>query len=251
MLLEEIIGQVGNNIGLLLSAGFLVGLLHAFEPDHMTAMMTQVQNSRAKNSALSQPRLGAATLRNSLLGAVWGFGHTSMILLVSFLVFVLALSIPSMVFDGFELVVGMVLVALGISMYRKRVFHVRHSHPHSHENGIVHTHPHEHGHSHLHTHKSYLIGCLHGLAGSGSLIALSVVTLGDVSGVFSFVLVFGLGSIIGMMIVSGTLSIPFHLSYRFAKLRKGLQILAGTVTMIIGLEIIYGLVTSGKISAFL
>lgn len=250
MLLEEILGQMGNNIGLLLSAGFLVGLLHAFEPDHMTAMMTQVQNSRTKNSS-SHAGLGPATLRNSLLGAVWGFGHTSMILLVSFLVFVLAFSIPSMVFDGFEFVVGVVLVALGISMYRRRIFQMRHTHPHSHENGVVHTHPHEHGHNHSHTHKSYLIGCLHGLAGSGSLIALGVVTLGDISGMFSFVLVFGLGSIIGMMVVSGTLSVPFHLSYRFARLRKYLQILAGTVTVIIGLEIIYGLVTSGKLYAFL
>lgn len=251
MLIEEILGQIGNNVGLLLSAGFLVGLLHAFEPDHMTAMMTQVQNGRAKGTSSSHAGLGPATLRNSLLGAVWGFGHTSMVLLVSSLVFILAFSIPSMVFDGFEFVVGMVLVVLGISMYRKKIFQMRHSHPHSHENGIVHSHPHTHGHSHLHTHKSYLIGCLHGLAGSGSLIALSVATIGDVSWMFSFVLVFGLGSIIGMMMVSGTLSIPFHLSYRFARLRRGLQILAGTVTAVIGLEIIYGLATSGKLSAFL
>lgn len=250
MLLEEILGQVGNNIGLLLSAGLLVGLLHAFEPDHMTAMMTQVQNSRTKKPSVSTG-LGQATMRNSLLGAMWGFGHTSMILLVSILVFILAFSIPSVIFDGFELVVGMVLVALGISMYKRKIPQIKHSHPHSHENGIVHTHPHKHSYSHSHTHKSYLIGCLHGLAGSGSLIALSVVTVGNIAGVFSFVLVFGLGSIIGMMIVSGTLSIPFHLSYRFAKLRRFLQILAGTITAVIGLEIIYSLVTSGKLSAFM
>lgn len=249
MLLEEILGQVGNNIGLLLSAGFLVGLLHAFEPDHMAAMMTQVQNRTKKSSASA--RLGPATLRNSLLGAVWGFGHTSMILLVSALVFILAFSIPSVVFDGFELVVGIVLVALGISMYKREILQMRHSHPHLHENGIIHTHPHKHNRGHSHTHKSYLIGCLHGLAGSGSLIALSVVTIGDISGVFSFALVFGLGSIIGMMVVSGTLSIPFHLSSRFAKLRRYLQILAGTITAVIGLEIIYSIVTSESLSAFM
>lgn len=249
-MLEDILGQLGNNIGLLLSVGFLIGMLHAFEPDHMAAMMTQVQNSRAKKLSTTA-KLGSATLRSSLLGAVWGFGHTSMILLVSILVFILAFSIPSVVFYGFELVVGMLLVALGVSMYKREILQIRHSHPHSHENGIVHTHTHKHSHSHSHTHKSYLIGCLHGLAGSGSLIALSIVTIGDISEVFSFALVFGLGSIIGMMIVSGTLSIPFYLSSRFAKLRKYLQILAGTITAIIGLEIIYSLATSGKLSAFM
>ena len=250
MFLEEIFGQMSNNIGLLLSAGFLVGLVHAFEPDHMSAMMTQVRNSRKKNSSSVSAGL-VATLRNSLLGAIWGFGHTSMILLVSFLVFVLALNIPSMVFDGFEFVVGVMLVVLGISTYRKKIFQLKHSHPHTHENGVIHTHPHEHGHSHSHTHKSYLIGCLHGLAGSGSLVAVSVVTLSDISGVFSFALVFGLGSIIGMMIVSGTLSVPFHLSYRFARLRKCLQIIAEIVTTVIGLVIIHGVVASGKLSTFL
>ena len=242
----EALGQLGTGTGLLLSAGFLVGIMHAFEPDHISAVMTQMQNSRAKKVTAS---LGLATLKSSLLGAIWGFGHTSMILLVSFLVFVLAFRIPAAIFDGFELAVGVMLVALGISMYAKKI-HPGHSHPHVHENGTVHTHPHGHGGGHLHTHKSYLIGCIHGLAGSGSLIALSAVTLGDIYGVFSFVLVFGLGSIIGMMVASGTLSVPFHLSSGFAKLRRGLQILAGTVTVIIGAVIIHGLV-SGKLTAFL
>ena len=242
----EILGQLGNSMGLLLSAGFLVGLLHAFEPDHISAVMTQMQNSRGRKATVS---LRLATLRSSLLGATWGFGHTSMILLVSFLVFVLAFRIPPAIFDGFELAVGVMLVVLGISMYKKKI-HL-HSHPHVHENGTIHAHPHGHGGRHSHSHKSYLIGCIHGLAGSGSLIAVSAVTLGDTYDVFSFVLVFGLGSIIGMMVASGTLSVPFHLSSGFAKLRKGLQILAGTVTVIIGAVIIHGLVSSGKLSAFL
>ncbi len=243
----ETLGQLGNSTGLLLSAGFLVGLLHAFEPDHISAVMIQMQNSKGKKAPVS---FRLATLRNSLLGAIWGFGHTSMILLVSFLVFVLAFKIPSVIFDGFELAVGVMLVALGISMYKKKI-HLGHSHPHVHENGPIHTHPHRHGDSHSHTHKSYLIGCIHGLAGSGSLIAVSAVTLGDMYGVFSFVLVFGLGSIIGMMVASSTLSVPLRLVSRVTKLRKGLQIMTGTITVIIGTIIIHGLLSSGKLSAFL
>lgn len=256
MFLEEMLGQVSNNVGLLLSAGFLVGLLHAFEPDHMTAMMTQVRTSGVGRwrapPAKAPAGLRPAVLRSSLLGAFWGFGHTSMVLLVSFLVFVFALSIPPAVFGGFELVVGVMLVVLGVSVYGKRAFRQGwHSHPHAHENGVVHAHSHEHGRGHSHTHRPYLIGCLHGLAGSGSLVAASAVTLGDVSGVLWFVMVFGIGSIAGMAAVSGTLSIPFVLSRSLARLRRGLQILAGTVTVAVGLWIIHGIAASGKLSAFL
>ena len=241
MFVEEMLVQI-NNMGLLLSVGFLVGLAHAFEPDHMFAMMTQVRGSK-KDASVPPARITISALRNSLPGAFWGFGHTSMILFVSFLVFVLALNIPAMVFDGFEFLVGMMLVVLGISMYGKRIFPIRHLHPHEH-NGIVHTHQYEHGSDHSHTHKSYIIGCLHGLAGSGSLIAISVVALDDISNVLSFVLIFGIGSVIGMMIVSGVLSVPFLLSSRFARLRKSLHIVAGTVTVIIGLEVIHGVITT-------
>ena len=245
----EVLGQLGGNMGLLLSAGFVVGLLHAFEPDHVTAMLTQVRGGGGGGPASARLRL--ATVRNSLLGALWGFGHTSMILLVSILVFVLALGIPSAVFDGFELAVGAVLVALGVSMYwRRGVLRLGHSHPHAHEDGLVHTHPHGHDRSHMHTHRSYLIGCLHGLAGSGGLVAINAAALNDFSGVLTFAMVFGAGSIIGMALVSGTLSVPFLLSDRLPRLKRCLQVLAGTVTVAIGLEIIHGLAVSGRLPVF-
>ena len=247
MFLEEMLWQQGGNIGMLLSAGFLIGLLHAFEPDHMAAMLTMVQ--KRKDSGAASAKLGLKNMRNSLLGAFWGFGHASMILLVCFLVFVLAFNVPSAVFDGFEFVVGAMLVVLGFSMYGRKVFQLRHSHPHAHENGIVHTHPHRHDGPHKHTHKSYLIGCIHGLAGSGSLVAISAAMLNDVSAVFSFVILFGAGSIVGMMLLSGTLSATIF-SSRFAKIRKYVQVLAGTITVIIGFEIIYGLITSERLPAF-
>lgn len=221
------------NIWLLLSTGLLVGIVHAFEPDHMSAVMTQVGKKHT--------RIKLATIKNSLLGAIWGFGHTTTILLVSFLVFVLALNIPSIIFDGFEFLVGVMLIILGISMYKK-FFQMKHTHPHEHD-GIIHTHPHEHNQNHTHTHRSYLIGCLHGLAGSGSLIALTAATINDISEIFLVLLVFGLGSILGMAIISGTLSIPF----RFSKVRKYLQIIVGAITVLVGANIIYGLVNNSQI----
>ncbi len=244
MVVGESLAQLGG--GLLLSAGFLVGLLHAFEPDHVAAMLTQVRGGGKKDPAGPFGGTWAAALRNSLLGAFWGFGHMSTILLVSALVFVFALGIPAMAFDGLEIAVGAVLVALGISMCgRRKAFRVRHEHPHAHEGGIVHTHPHEHGRGHSHTHKSYLIGCLNGLAGSGSLIAVGVVALSDISEVLAFVLVFGLGSVIGMMAVAGALSSTFLISGRFAGMGKWVRVLAGAVTGAIGLDVIAGIVVPG------
>ena len=247
MLLEELLSHISSSPELLLAAGFIVGMMHAFEPDHITAIMTQVRDGRRENHDAGSAVQGLATLKNSLLGVAWGFGHTSMIFLVSLLVFVAALSIPSVLFDGFEFMVGVMLVVLGMLMYRKKMGH---THPHEHENGVVHTHPHEHDVLHMHTHRHYLIGCLHGLAGSGGLIALGAMTQG-VSGMLWFVLLFGLGSVIGMMIVSGTLSIPFQMSYGFGRLRKWMQIMTGTITIVIGLGIIYGIVESGRLGDFL
>lgn len=242
---EGILTGAGGNVGLLVSAGFLVGIVHAFEPDHVAAMLSRVQGRRAADQGPAALR--TATLRSSLLGAVWGFGHTSTILLFSLLVFVLALNIPSAVFDGFELAVGVMLVVLGASMYYRRRAGgaAAHSHPHTHPDGTAHTHAHRHGDGHAHTHKSYIIGCIHGLAGSGGLIAVAATTLSDVSGVLSFVLVFGIGSMVGMSVASGALSVPFLLSAGFVRIRRVLQAAAAAITVIIGLAVIYGIVTSG------
>lgn len=245
MFFEDILVGAGGNVGLLISAGFLIGMVHAFEPDHLAAMLSRVQGGRARDPG--QAALRSAALRSSLQGAVWGFGHTSALLLFSLLVFVLALSIPSAVFDGFELAVGVMLVILGASMYyRKKAWGTAaHTHPHTHPDGTAHTHTHSHDGSHAHTHKSYVIGCIHGMAGSGGLIAVGAIALGDVSAVLSFVLVFGVGSMVGMSMASGILSVPFLLSAGFVRLRRVLQAVAAAITIVIGLELIYGIVISG------
>lgn len=256
MILEEILGELHSGSPLLLLfAGLVVGLSHAFEPDHMAAISTQVQKFSRKNSKVIFSRfyeIKTSTLRNSLLGAFWGLGHTSMILLVSALVFAFSLNIPSQVFDGFEFIVGIMLVALGVSVYiNKKIFRLRHSHPHIHENGMVHTHPHDHGTAnHSHNHKSYFIGCLHGLAGSGGLIAISLSTISDIQTILSFVLVFGIGSIIGMVIVSGTISLPFSIAQNSQKVKKLMRVVTGTTSIVIGFDIIYGLSNSSVALSF-
>ena len=252
MILEDLLSGIHSGTPLLLlSAGLIIGLYHAFEPDHMAAVSTQIAKAKKektkKRFSSLIPDVKASTVKSSILGAFWGLGHTSMILLVSVLVFVFSLSIPHHVFDWFEFMVGLMLITLGVSVYlNKRIFRFRHSHPHHHENGFVHSHPHEHNSSHSHNHKSYLIGCIHGLAGSGSLVAISMSTLSDIQTILSFVLIFGIGSILGMMLVSGIISLPFSFVQNAGKLKKILKILTGMISIIIGIDIMYGLSNSSN-----
>jgi len=116
---------------------------------------------------------------------------------------------------------------------------IKHIHPHTHEGGIVHTHPHEHNSVHKHTHKSYLIGCIHGLAGSGALVVVTAATLTSVQEVLRFILIFGFGSVIGMVLVSSLIGIPFTLSKKNSSLTQTLRFVTATVSFLIGCTIIY------------
>ena len=244
-MMESFIGQLDAAApALLLSSGLVIGLVHAFEPDHMAAVLTQsVRGGRGRRSAANTAR-GAA--RGSLLGALWGLGHTSMVLLVGLLVFVFSLRIPDPIFDGFEMGVGAMLVVLGISVYLRRgAIRSGHSHPHTHDSRIVHSHPHTHDGGHVHNHHSYLIGCLHGLAGSGALVALGVSALADIGLVLYFLLIFGLGSVAGMILASGAFSIPLVLAGGMARMGRIIRVAVGVVSVAIGIDIIYGLLAGG------
>ena len=103
----------------LLSAGVVVGLAHALDPDHVAAVLAsghgRTEGRRGEEAA--PVRVKRALSRGSLLGALWGAGHTSAILLVALGVLAFSLSIPGAVFDGLEAAVGLMLVALGVSAW--------------------------------------------------------------------------------------------------------------------------------------
>ena len=263
----------------LLSAGVVVGLAHALDPDHVAAVLASGHGAGAGRPAGEEGgrtaplRVGRALSRGSLLGALWGAGHTSAILLVALGVLAFSLSIPGAVFDGLEAAVGLMLVALGVSAWTgtgmlglwRRVLgragrggahrhphsHAGgtvHTHPHSHAGGTVHTHPHSHdggeggggGSTHRHGHRSYLIGCVHGLAGSGGLIALGASAMGSMEAGISMVLAFGAGSVAGMMLASGTLSLPFAFAARLDRARRAMRAGIGIASVAIGIAIVAG-----------
>ena len=260
----------------LLSAGVVVGLAHALDPDHVAAVLASGHGEGAgrpagAGGAPAPLRVGRALSRGSLLGALWGAGHTSAILLVALGVLAFSLSIPGAVFDGLEAAVGLMLVALGVSawtgtsmcgLWRRMRGGERggahphphshaggtvHTHPHSHAGGTVHTHPHSHGgweggggSAHRHGHRSYLIGCVHGLAGSGGLIALGASAMGSMEAGIAMVLAFGAGSVAGMMLASGTLSLPFAFAARLDRAKRAMRAGIGIASVAIGVAIVAG-----------
>jgi hypothetical protein len=245
-MLEEIIKQLPSATPFfVLSSGFLIGLLHAFEPDHVAAVATQnTKILKSSTTRLGQIRSGA--LKSSVLGALWGAGHTSSLILVSVLIFVFSVNIPDEMFGNFEFGVGLMLVTLGFLTCRNRgLMGQKHIHTHAH-NDIIHTHAHTHDKAHSHGHKSYLIGCIHGLAGSGSLVVLALSAMHDIENILSFVVIFGVGSIVGMILVSSAIGLPFSLTIHSERINKILRYCVASISIIIGIEILYSIITSGS-----
>ena len=246
-MIEELIKQLPTATPFfVLVGGFLIGILHAFEPDHVVAVATQNSKLSQKKSMSLFRQIGTGAVKSSILGALWGAGHTSALVLVSLLIFVLSMKIPSEIFGNFEFGVGIMLVILGFFTYlNRRLVGEKHIHTHAHD-GAIHTHSHVHDKTHGHGHKSYIIGCIHGLAGSGSLVVLALSTLHDLQTILSFVLVFGIGSIVGMMLISSAIGLPFSLTLNSERINKILRYSVGSVCIVIGVDILYNIVSSGS-----
>lgn len=237
-----------NNPFLIVLAGLAIGLLHAFEPDHLSAVSTQVSNTNYKTKDSKKLRIRNLMIGSSLIGVLWGMGHTSSIIIIGLLIAGLSINIFDGFFVGSELVVGFMLIVLAIfTVANKNIFKRKHVHPHKHSNGLLHTHSHIHNITHKHGHKSYLIGSIHGIAGSGSLVALIASSMNGFDMMIYFLILFGIGSIIGMAAASGMLGLPFILLSKVNLTTKYLKYVISSITFIVGLNIILTIVSSGKL----
>ena len=161
-------------------------------------------------------------------------------MLIGFLVYALTITIQQQVFNGLEFLVGIMLVFLGITTILNKQIRFKHRHPHQHSDGSIHFDEHNHNDSeHRHAHKSYFIGLVHGLAGSGSLIVLTASTLDNVEMVLGFIAIFGVGSMIGMAFVGSMMGIPLIFGNRIKLIQKSFRYVAGVFSVIIGLNIMY------------
>jgi len=237
-----------NNPFLIILAGLAIGLLHAFEPDHISAVSTQVSNNNHSINDSKKLSLMNLTINSSLIGALWGIGHTSSIIVIGLLIAGMSVNISNNFFIAAEVIVGFMLIILAIlTVTNKSIFKRKHLHPHKHSNEIFHTHSHTHNINHKHGHKSYLIGCIHGIAGSGSLVALIASTMNGFDMMIYFLILFGIGSIIGMTVASGILGLPYILLSKIDLVTKYLKYAIACITFIVGFNIVFSIVSDGKL----
>lgn len=187
--------------------GLLLGLRHALEPDHLAAVSTLATRPAA--------RLWSA----ARLGLVWGLGHTATVGIVVLFIIVLGIQVPERFWPTAELLVAALLVLLGSVVIWRYVRGRWHLHAHSHASG-PHLHLHSHsqaaGHEHAHgavdARRSLGFGIAHGLAGSGAIAALLVAAAPDAAARIAYFAAFGIGTIVGMLGVSLTLSMVVRLA---------------------------------------
>jgi len=186
----------------ILSLGFVLGLRHALDADHLAALSTVLAE---------RPTVQASTA----IGFFWGLGHTLMLLCVGTVLMALNLTIPESMANVFEFAVGVMLVALGLSLARRMSREQWHLHAHEH-GGQPHVHLHSHhlqaDHAHGHWYQGSLrplaIGMAHGLAGSAALMLVVLSTVTGIGQGIGYIVVFGVGSILGMVGVGAVLSLP-------------------------------------------
>ncbi|MET0217301.1 MAG: urease accessory protein [Burkholderiales bacterium] len=225
----------------ILLLGFLLGMRHATDADHLAALATLATRSRSF----------AQTVRQ---GVAWGTGHTVTLMLFGGAVLVLGLVVPLKAAQALELAVGVMLVYLGADvlyrLHRDRI----HFHEHRHTEGVAHFHAHSHRderaphdparHKHGHLRdfpvRALLVGMMHGMAGSAALILLSLEALKSVTWGLAYIAVFGLGSILGMALLSAAIAVPLRLSSRRLTWFHGaLSAVVGLATMGLGCYLVY------------
>lgn len=227
----------------ILLLGFLLGMRHALEADHVAAVATLAARSHSRREAMVQ-------------GAVWGLGHTVTLFLACSVVLFLDTAVPERLAQGLEAAVGVMLVLLGADLLRRMRRERIHFHAHRHHDGITHFHAHSHAgetarrtshdaEPHIHAHaphfpvRALCIGLVHGLAGSAALILLALTTVSSPALGLLYVALFGLGSIGGMALLSLAISLPLRSTRRFTGIHHGLQLVVALATVAVGVMLVY------------
>jgi len=215
-------------LDILTSSGFgsLLGMRHALEPDHLAAVSTLV--SRQPNGA-----------RAVWLGVCWGAGHTLALLAVGIALVLLRAELPASIETMFEVGVAVMLIVLGVRAIRQATregtdgpstLH-RHRWVVHHHSGVP---AHVHIGSWTFARRPLLIGAVHGLAGSGALTALVLATLPSTAARLTYMALFGLGSTLGMAVLSGLLGWPLARLGAHHAFARGVTLLVGCLSTALG-----------------
>lgn len=222
----------------ILGLGFLLGMQHALEADHVAAV-----------SAIAARRTDIGDIVKH--GLTWGLGHTLTLFVFAGIAILLGQAIPEHFARPLETAVGVMLIGLGAHvlwrLWRDRV----HFHAHGHGDGTVHLHAHSHAgetlphvnarHAHAHGFRwrTLLVGLMHGMAGSAALLMLAVSKASSAMAGLGYVALFGIGSMVGMGALSAVIAVPLAVSARCLNwANSGLQGAVGLLTITIGLATI-------------
>jgi hypothetical protein len=235
--------------------GFFLGMRHATDPDHVIAVTTIVSRQRTIRAAAA-------------IGILWGIGHTITMVGVGGTIILLGLVVPPRLGLSLELAVALMLIVLGVlalTGLRPGAHATRagvvHAHAHRHDD-YVHTHPHQHdpgrhGHDEHRTPQARLdrwlgglrlyqavrplvVGVVHGLAGSAAVALLVLATIRSPLWAIAYLLVFGFGTIAGMMMITAAVAWPItYAAGRVAGMDRALAVGAGILSVAFGLFLVY------------
>jgi ABC-type nickel/cobalt efflux system permease component RcnA len=226
--------------------GFLVGMRHALEADHVAAVATLASRS--------------SSLRQSLrLGFAWGLGHSATLFAVGFAVLLVDGVVPVEIARWLEGLVGVMLVFLGADVIRRMLRDRVHFHSHRH-GSVLHFHAHSHregrhgvgrphddtAHDHQHPRglsgRALIVGLVHGLAGSAALVLLTLEAMESLWMGLAYMALFGVGSILGMAVLSCAIALPLRLAAKRATWAyNGLTAALGLFTIGLGFKILIAL----------
>ena len=221
--------------------GFLLGLQHATDPDHLVAVATIVSREQ-------KFRAGAR------IGLLWGVGHTVTLAVAGTIVVALNTGVPQRVATGLELLVAAMLIALGALRLRdalrgivavapeRRLADHRHG-----RDELIHTHD---GKAHVHPSaallaawreedrrvgiRALLVGAVHGMAGTAVVALLVLATLHTAAAAAIYLLVFGLGTIAGMTALTAVMAYPVVRLARLRRMRAAMAVTSGLAAIVFG-----------------
>lgn len=231
----------GNMMNLLL-LGLFLGLRHALDADHVAAVASLTCKNRSLSYSIRQ-------------GAAWGFGHTITLLVFGSVVIFMDTIMPDYLARRLEIAVGVMLILLGADVLRRVYRGKVHFHSHQHENGDAHFHAHSHAgqllsrhhhlkHDHQHTDRfplrALMVGLMHGMAGSAAVILLSFEAGTTPLQGMIYILLFGLGSMIGMALLSAIITLPLRLfSNQLTWAHNSFQVLISLLTISLGMLVLF------------
>jgi high-affinity nickel-transport protein len=186
--------------------GFVLGVRHAADPDHVVAVSTIVTRSRS-------------LARAAAVGALWGVGHTATILLVGGAIILFKITITPRMGLAMELAVAAMLIGLGLVNLVGR--------PAADDAAFAPLRP-------------VAIGFVHGLAGSAAIALLVLTTIDDARWSAAYLVIFGAGTVAGMMVITAAIAVPLRFaSHRVHGLQRHLRVASGALSVALGLFLVH------------